>query len=167
MTISGTNTVQNPAPNVGEYWVGQGGIYAGIMPDYVGHSPQHLIFSVDEKTNVQWGGYSVAEPDASSLHDGDSNTDALMRCPHWHPAARWASEYTKDGHSDFHLPSRIEWEVAAATIQDAFARGAWYWSSSGYSPTSAYGINFGGMMDLVHLFKTFDGRARAVRTIPA
>jgi len=57
--------------------------------------------------------------------------------------------------------------VASVTIQDAFARGAWYWSSSDYSPTSAYGINFGGMMDFVHLFKTFDGRARAVRTIPA
>jgi hypothetical protein len=166
MTISGTSTLRIEAPNVGEYWVGQGGIYAGIMPDYVGHSPQHLIFSVDEATNLEWGGYGAAEPGALSLHDGEGNTGALMKCTHSHPAARWASEYKKDGHRDFHLPSRQEWEVAGATIRSTFAQDAWYWSSSEYTRTSAYGINFSGM-DFVHLYKAYPGKARAVRTIPA
>ena len=166
MTISGTSPAHIATPNVGDYWVGQGGIYAGIMPDYVGQSPKHLIVSIDEATNVQWGGYGVAEPDAQSLQSGDANSHALMRCEHRHPAAQWANDYAKDGHTDFHLPSRKEWEVAAVTMRDAFARDAWYWSSSAHSPTSAYGINFNGT-DFVQLHKTFEGRARAVRTIPA
>ncbi|WP_146013978.1 hypothetical protein [Trinickia dabaoshanensis] len=29
-------------PAIGEYWQGQGGIYAGIMPDYAGTSSYHL-----------------------------------------------------------------------------------------------------------------------------
>jgi len=166
MTISGTSNLGIDAPNVGEYWVGQGGIYAGIMPDYVGHSPQHLIFSVDEATSLEWGGYGAAEPDAQSLHDGNANSAALTKCMHRHPAAQWASDYTKDGHADFHLPSRKEWEIAGVTIQNTFARNAWYWSSSEHSRTSAYGINFNGM-DAVHLYKSYPGNARAVRTIPA
>ncbi|CAN7197786.1 DUF1566 domain-containing protein [Trinickia sp. LjRoot230] len=166
MMISNPSAGNLTAPNIGEYWVGQGGIYAGVMPDYSGHEPKHLIFSVDEATRVKWGGYLVPEPNARDRDDGAANTNALVASSTAHPAARWADNYEKDGRTDFHLPSRTEWDVAAVTIPDAFVRTDWYWSSTEYSETAAYGHNFNGH-PLGHMYKTFPGRARAVRTIPA
>lgn len=165
MMISDTGVSPVTAPHVGEYWFGQGGIYAGIMPDYSGRETRHLIFSIDEATNIKWGGYLVAEDNARSSFNGAANTWALATSALQHPAAQWAYNYEKDGHADFYLPSRREWEFAAATIPDAFVHTSWYWSSTEYSPTMAWGINLDSA-DLAHLFKTCAGRARAVRTVP-
>lgn len=154
-------------PEVGEYWQGQGGIYAGIMPDLSGGtSPQHLIFSDQEGTDLQWGGYLAPEPGARSPYDGAMNTNALVRSGNAHPAATWADKYQKDGHTDFHLPSRRELDVGYATIADRFATNGWYWSSTEASSTAAQGRN-AARPGLDSLDKTFPGRARAVRTVPA
>lgn len=151
-------------PAVGEYWEGQGGIYAGIMPDYTGTSPYHLIVSTDEAVDVEWGPYGVPEPDARSPQDGDANTAALSRCKYRHEAAQWAADYRKDGHDDFYLPAVLELKTAAASVPDQFSRSEWYWSSTEYTAQAAHGANFNGT-DLGKLFKSFAGRARAVRRI--
>ncbi|MGG1946008.1 hypothetical protein AB1286_14495 [Trinickia sp. NRRL B-1857] len=151
-------------PAVGEYWEGQGGIYAGIMPDYVGTSPYHLIVSTEEAVDVKWGPYGVPEDGARSTQDGHANTSALNRCHHRHEAARWAAEYRKDGHDDFYLPAHRELKMAAASVPDRFSRSEWYWSSTEDTARDAQGANFNGM-DLGTLFKSFAGRARAVRRI--
>lgn len=151
-------------PRVGEYWPGQGGIYAGIMPDYEGRSPYHLVLSVDEGQPLEWGGYLRDDEHASSDSNGQANTDALARCGHAHPAARWAADYRKDGHNDFHLPAKRELDMLAHSVPDQFSRTAWYWSSTQRTDTSAWGHNFNGM-PLGHLYKAFAGRARAVRRI--
>jgi hypothetical protein len=152
------------APPIGQYWKGQGGIYAGIMPDYVGHEPKHLIFSADEAVE-EWGGVGRVEPGAASEYDGAANTRALVASQTQYPAAKWADDYEKDGHTDFHLPSRLEWLVAATTIPDQFAPNDWYWSSTDDSkymvPAQAFGAT-----DLNRFFKHIAARARAVRTIP-
>ncbi|GLU34523.1 hypothetical protein WKR88_20730 [Trinickia caryophylli] len=154
-------------PEIGEYWPGQGGIYAGIMPDWSGGtSPQHLIFSVHEGTDLQWGGYLASEPHARSPYDGALNTNALVRSTYAHPAATWADKYQKDGHADFHLPSRRELDVGYATIEEQFSASHWYWSSTEESATAAQGRN-ATQTGLDSLFKTFPGRVRAVRTVPA
>jgi hypothetical protein len=158
---------QHPAagtPRVGEYWPGQGGIYAGIMPDYEGHSPYHLVLSADEGELLAWGGYLQDDEVAGSDSNGQANTDALTRCGHAHPAARWAADYQKDGHSDFHLPAKRELDMLGQSVPDQFSRTAWYWSSTQRTDTSAWGHNFNGM-PLAHLYKAFAGRARAVRRI--
>ncbi|HEY3540666.1 MAG TPA: hypothetical protein VGL01_24890, partial [Trinickia sp.] len=62
------------APAVGQYWQGQGGLYAGIMPDYEGHEPKHLVFSIDEAVDIEWGSDHV--PEATSRTDGAANTKA-------------------------------------------------------------------------------------------
>jgi hypothetical protein len=166
MTISKLSVAAVVPPAIGEYWFGQGGIYAGIMPDFVGRNPLHLIFSVDEATGVRWGGYLANESGAMSSYDGAANTSALVASKYSHPAAEWAAEYVKDGHADFHLPSRQEWDVASVTIREQFLRNDWYWSSTQHSPTMAWGRNFNSI-DLHYSHKAFPGRARAVRTVPA
>jgi hypothetical protein len=153
-----------PVPTVGEYWQGQGGIYAGIMPDYIGTSPYHLIVSTDEAVDVKWGPYGVSEEEARSPQDGGANTAALSRCHHRHEAAQWATDYRKDGHDDFYLPAQRELRMVAASVPDRFSRSEWYWSSTEHTAQTAQGANFNGV-DLGTLFKSFAGRARAVRRI--
>lgn len=151
------------APAIGQYWEGQGGLYAGIMPDYVGHEPKHLIFSVDEAVDIEWGtGYS---PEATSRTDGAANTQALLAQRMPHPAAKWADDYEKDGHTDFHLPSIAELDVAYVTMPERFVENDMYWSSTDRNAAMVHARNFGDM-DMPFFFKVFAGRARAVRTVP-
>lgn len=153
------------APRVGEYWAGQGGIYAGIMPDYEGTRPYHLLLSADEAVDVEWGGYAQADSSARSESNGAENTDRLLRCGHLHPAARWAAGYQKDGQTDFYLPSGRELAMAAASLPDQFSRSHWYWSSTEHSSTEAQGANFNSM-PMKQTFKSYlYGRARAVRRL--
>ncbi len=162
-----SSTVSAITPEIGKYWPEQGGLYAGVVPAGEEHRHhRHLIVSVDEADDVAWGGWDASETDARSSHDGSTNTWALMVCGHAHPAAQWAADYTKDGHTDFHLPSRRELQVAAATMRDKFAP-AWHWSSTEHSWATAWGHSFGD--DEARLSvesKNASGHARAVRTIP-
>jgi hypothetical protein len=165
MTDTAQGVASAHAPPIGQYWEGQGGIYAGIIPDYVGNEPKHLIVSADEATELTWGDFGYVEPEARSAWDGETNTKALVGSKHRHQAAKWADEYEKDDHADFHLPSRLELEAAYTTIPEHFDQVDWYWSSTDRNPSMAYGRNFSGL-DVEYLFKTTTGRVRAVRTIP-
>ncbi|HWX10481.1 MAG TPA: hypothetical protein VNZ04_00550 [Trinickia sp.] len=153
------------APPIGQYWQGQGGIYAGIMPDYVGHEPKHLIFSADEAVGMKWGGVGHIEPGATSDYDGAANTRALVASEISYPVAQWADNYEKDGHTDFHLPSRLELQVGATTIPDQFSSDGWYWSSTDDSKYMVPTQDFGAT-GLDRFFKHMTANARAVRTIP-
>lgn len=165
-TTTGVRLVD--APNIGEYWKGQGGLYAGIMPDYEGNQPRVLIVAEDEAVDVPWGGVGATEAGAHAKDDGAANTRDLVNCgrlSHSHHAARFASGYEKDGHRDFYLPSRLELDVAYVTIRNAFDENDWYWSSTEQSATLAWGRNFGDVA-LDGLFKHMPARARPVRSMP-
>jgi hypothetical protein len=156
------------APPVGEYWKGQGGIYAGIMPDYVGTEPRFLVFAADDAVDLSWGGFGSPEPGARDPYNGVGNTRSLVRCarrPHLHDAAHFAAEYEKDGHRDFYLPSKRELDVAYETIPDSFAPAEWYWSSTEESKIMAYGRTFDGP-GMPSFFKHEEGRVRPVRSFP-
>jgi len=154
-------------PALGEYWPGQGGIYAGIMPDYVGTQPRFLIFATDEAVDLSWGGIGSTEAGAHDTDNGLRNTRHLTGCTralHAHDAANFAAHYEKDGHRDFYLPSKRELDVAYETIADTFDRKDWYWSSTEQSQTMAYGRNFGDV-ELPSSFKHTKGRVRLVRSL--
>lgn len=156
------------APAIGQYWEGQGGIYAGIVPDYVGTQPRFLIVATDEAADLTWGGFGSNETGALDRDNGAMNTALLAACrsfSHDHEAARFAAEYEKDGHRDFYLPAQRELDVAYQTIPDRFDATDWYWSSTEQSSLMAHGRNFGDV-DLPQLFKQMKARARPVRTIP-
>ena len=156
------------APAVGQYWEGQGGIYAGIMPDYAGTQPRFLIVAMDEAVDVEWGGTGWTETGALDTDNGAMNTKHLDGCRsvfHNHDAAYFAAQYEQDGHKDFYLPARRELDVAYETIRDRFDATDWYWSSTEQSKLMAYGRNF-GEIDLPQLFKSMKARARPVRSMP-
>ena len=122
----------NNTPSIGEYWSGQGGIYAGLMRGENGAPDYHLIVPAGPEAYAQeitWGGNGKEEAGAKSTHDGAANTAALIASKHSHPAAKWAAQLTIDGHSDFYLPARRELRLCWINAPELFEDG-WYWSST-------------------------------------
>lgn len=151
-------------PQLGEYWEGQGGIYAGVMPAESGRRAYHLIVSVESGDELEWGPYGKHIEGADSRIDGAANTKAIVAADGDHPAARWASEYSADGHADFYLPAQREQNLCFATIPDKFETDDWYWSSTQYSTTFAWTQYFDDGNQL-YAYKDYTGRARAVRRL--
>lgn len=134
------STLTPPAP--GTAWPGQGGIYLCTLPAQFGLPARHLIAATREHDRLAWGGYEHDSTGATSQTDGRTNTLALLADGKDHPAAKWASEYAEDGHTDFFLPSRFDLFMAWLSEPQAFSKSGWYWSSSQYSRRSAFFQDF-------------------------
>ncbi|WP_430317023.1 DUF1566 domain-containing protein [Pseudomonas sp. p1(2021b)] len=129
-------------PALGSYWPGQGGYNAGLVRGENGAPDYYLIVPVlAEQLSAKWGGYGYEVEGATSASDGLANTRALLADSNEHPAAKLASEFTADGHSDFYLPARRELQVAEANVPELFEK-AYHWSSSQFSALSAYTMAF-------------------------
>lgn len=157
-------------PALGEYWPGQGGVYGGILPAFDGHPARHLIFSdVDAPEDLTWGLYGKAIEGAASRTDGRANTAALLAAKATQglafPAAEWAAQHSADGNEDFHLPSQAELFMALLYAPQIFDKRPLYWSSTQYSPGSAFAQDFERGSSGWYL-KGTDWRVRAVRWIP-
>lgn len=125
-------------PRIGEYWPGQGGIYAG---DFRGDDG--VIFGLivadcgEDAGRARWA--QDGERGDLSTWDGLTNTTALRdNCP----AAKLASDYQADGLADFYLPARRELQLAAANVPHIFGTESWYWSSTPYSTIHAWAVDF-------------------------
>ena len=140
---SGVMTEITP-PAIGEYWVGQGGIYGGIRLYDEGLC--YVIFGAEDLGPCAWSNTNFDL--VTSRVDGRVNTKALNSAEHSNPAAEAASNYTADGHQDFYLPAIGELHHGWLYTPDSFAN-ALYWSSSQRSAYSAYYMDFGvGWLDL-------------------
>ena len=129
-------------PALGSYWPEQGGYNAGLVRSEDGAPDYYLIVPVlAEQLRAAWGGYGEEVEGATSSSDGLANTRALLADSNEHPAAKLASEFTADGHSDFYLPARRELQVAEANVPELFEK-AYHWSSSQRSAYGAYGMGF-------------------------
>jgi hypothetical protein len=152
-------------PAVGEYWEGQGGVYAGFVRGENGAAGWHLIVPTHPSAtndSIKWGPYNV-DVGVASHADGRANTLALALLGEEYQAATWATKLEIEGHRDFYLPARRELALAEVNLADHFAKG-WYWSSTQYSAHGAWyqyfdvgGQSFAG--------KGVTGRARAVRRL--
>src|SRR5690606_31797666 len=71
-------TELNP-PRIGEYWQGQGGVYAGVIRD--GKSQWHLIAATDRSAFIEgshWGAHRANIPGEFSYRDGWHNTCLIL-----------------------------------------------------------------------------------------
>ncbi|WP_371355557.1 DUF1566 domain-containing protein [Pseudomonas chlororaphis] len=139
-------SVESPAasyaPPLGAYWPGEGGHNAGLVRGENGEPDYYLIVpTLEEQLSAEWGGYGELCEGATSASDGLKNTKALLADSNEHPAAKLASEFTADGHSDFYLPARRELQVAEANAPELFEK-VCHWSSTQYSANSAYFMGF-------------------------
>lgn len=126
--------IQAAKPKIGEYMDGQGGIYIG---DILGDDGvlYGLIVSQEDAGTATWGN---ASGDLSAW-DGLSNTSSLRDKS---PAAKIASDYKRDGHCDFYLPSRREMMIAQANTPQLFNKEGWYWTSSPSGESYAWAVVF-------------------------
>ncbi|ENM5222246.1 DUF1566 domain-containing protein [Pseudomonas aeruginosa] len=121
-------------PAIGEYWEGQGGIYAGRVPPKDGQSSYYLIVAGDDVGRCAWSSHSH-EISARRKWDGMANTAAMLESES--PAARAAVAFVADGHEDFYLPARAELAICELNVPEVFANDR-YWSST----QVAAGISF-------------------------
>lgn len=128
-------------PAAGEIWPGRGGRFICTIAASNGLPARHLICGTSEAKAITFGSY-VDVPGSKSQLDGRANTAALLASGEVHRAAAWAAAYSEDGHTDFHLPSRVELVLAHAHAKEHFSEDDWYWSSTQTSRHFAFVQNF-------------------------
>lgn len=158
-----TATYIGDPPLPGEYWPGQGGRFVCTLPAMQGLPTRHLIVGDGEAEDLTFGP-NVEVPGAGSHADGVANTAALLAHGTAHPAAKWAADYSADGRSDFHLPSRLDLLLAYINTPQLFKKSGWYWSSTQVSRSTAF------VQAFEYGYSVWDGkgnerRVRAVRWI--
>jgi hypothetical protein len=158
-----TRLLSTPPPARGEYWPGQGGRYICTLPALLGVPARHLVVGEQETQDLAFGP-TVDVPGAASHLDGPANTAALLVSGQAHPAAKWAAAYTADGHSDFHLPSRLDLVMAHICAPQIFQKSDWYWSSTQGSRYDAFVQDFENGNSL-YSGKGLGRRVRAFRWI--
>ena len=126
--------------------------YALLVP----HGPEF-------ERQCAWGGSGKDESGAACLWDGLANTRALVASKHEHPAAEFCAGLNATGLPELYLPSLRELKALFAAGCDAFDEDGWYWSSTQFSRSNAYGQDFYDG-DTDNYVKSWEGgRARAVR----
>jgi hypothetical protein len=152
-------------PEVGEYWEGEGGIYAGFVRGENGAAGWHLIVPTHPSAihdSIKWGTYNI-DVGFTSHTDGQTNTKALCLLSEEYKAATWTTTLEIEGHRDFYLPARRELALAEVNLADHFVKG-WYWSSTQYSANLAWSQSFDDGTQY-GACKGYTGRARAVRRL--
>ena len=110
----GEEIVATTPPRIGEYWRGQGGIYAGVARGENGQPDYHLILA----TKAPRQGFT------------------------WEDAKAYAQTIAVEGHHDFTLPSRFESALLYANMRDKFNTDHWHWTGTEYSAGRAFGQFF-------------------------
>lgn len=148
-------------PAIGDYWPGQGGIYAGVRQYPEGLC--HVIFAATDVGKHTFGESGISV-EATSKIDGRENTAILVNRDGSHPAADAAYAYTCDGHNDFSLPSIGELNHAWLYIPESFEKD-WYIGSTQRSADGAFLMYFVDGLQGSH-GKDVELRVRPVRRLP-
>jgi len=174
-----TDAIRNSAPAIGQYWKGQGGIYAGIIRD--GDCQWHLIL-VTETTapgfyqpsdhysiahcafKGTWGNYPNTIEGEFSRVDGMYNTHLILASEPDNYLANAVTSLSIDGHTDCYWPSQFENNLLRINLPEHLAP-EWHWSSTQFSVDTAWGQDFEVGYTLI-LHKGNKRAVRAVRRIP-
>jgi hypothetical protein len=159
-----TRTAPLTPPAPGQYWPGQGGIYAGICRGEDGQAPRHIIVATAPEASFTgvWGEYGKDVAGTKRRFDGRANTLAMAEAGS--EIAQRVLALQIDGHQDFHIPSRAEAALAFANVPELFTSG-WHWTSTQHSRNYAFVQDFEVGNSLWHY--EYDGRrVRAFRGLP-
>ena len=123
-------------PPIGDYWDGQGGIYAGLARGENGQPDYHLVLA-------------MTKPQQKFT---------------WEAAKAFAQRVTVEGHLHFTLPNRTESALLFANLRDKFDTNYWCWTGTEHSAGRAFGQSFysGTQYDYT---VTTEAPARLVRRI--
>jgi hypothetical protein len=156
-------------PRIGEFWEGQGGIYAGVMRGESGLLDYHLIVPTDVTAsikNIMWAENDNFQLGVLSEVDGLANTLVLCASTSHHPAAQWAQTLAIEGHHDFYLPARYELLLVHINLSKILRLHNCHWSSTldAGNPGCAWAQDFNyGDQYTNHMSSKY--QARAVRRV--
>lgn len=126
-------------PQIGDYWRGHGGFYAGDMRGDDGTVYGLIVSDCDTAKDVGTATWGANDEHKLSEWDGLTNSLALGAS---HPAVKLAVVHSAEQHTDFYLPARRELQLACATVPHLFGSASWYWSSTPYSDDYAWAVDF-------------------------
>ncbi|MCV4343272.1 DUF1566 domain-containing protein [Pseudomonas capsici] len=148
-------------PAHGEYWPGEGGSNGGFVPAR-GDVPAHyLIVGANDIGDYKHGGHGH-DTGATSKTDGAANTRALIDSGIDHPAAKACTEYSADGHADYHLPASSELYQCWLNCPELFDKEPWYATSTQFSAYGSCVMDFSDG-DQSNALKHYERRVRPVR----
>lgn len=148
-------------PAIGEYWKGQGGVYAGVMRGEAGQCDRHIIVPPDVlKLKGAWGEYGKLIAGADHERYGMPNTVAMAESGSEIAKAILSMEH--EGHNDYYLMARYEGALAYANVPELFEK-EWHWTST---QRSAHGAFIQGFSDGNQhcYYKDFSYGVRPVRS---
>ena len=163
--LNGQLVVNAPSPapvSIGEYWPGQGGIYAGIMRD--GDHQWHLILADQSTIKTTWGEYPSEIPGEFSRRDGLANTRLILAAEPQNTAALQCTQLIIDSHQDYYWPAQCENNLLFANLPEHLEK-CWHWSSTQYSSDTAWGQGFEYGYQTIRI-KGSKLAVRAVRRLP-
>jgi hypothetical protein len=144
-------------PRIGEHMADEGGIFAGDILGDDGVTYGLIVSAPEDIGRAKWG--PDGERDLSDW-DGLNNTTRLRNAEN--PAAHMARNYVADGHTDFYLPARREFLIAAANLPHLFGKESYYWTSTPSGSRSAWAVDFEyGLVSTSH--RSLEVRVRPFR----
>jgi len=177
--INETSTSRLTPPRIGQYWPGQGGMYAGIIRD--GENQWHLILGSEtiepvcandhDRYSIKhcafkgtWGAYPNKIAGEFSRNDGQHNTALILAAEPDNYLANAITSLSIDGHNDYYWPAQCENNLLFINLRKQLAPRR-HWSSTNNSADGAWTQSFeDGYQGLD--CKDIRFAARAVRKLP-
>jgi hypothetical protein len=103
-----------------------GGYFAGYISHTADGNPTHALIVAPKATgeagSLQWKTANTQTSGTSSVYDGVANTAAMVAAGiNDHPAAKFCTELTIGGFTDWYLPSRDELNIAYFNLKPTTA----------------------------------------------
>jgi hypothetical protein len=128
-----------------------------------------IMMTFDLSTGIQWynGSNTTTGATATAIGSGNANTNTIVTSQGAGSyAAQLCADYSDGTYSDWYLPSSSELSklFENRTLMGGYTT-TYYWSSSEYSSSEAYAINFGGAGTPTNRSKSYNTyRVRAIRS---
>jgi hypothetical protein len=123
----------------------EGGFFAGLISHTADGVATHALIVAPEETGATGTGYTIttnlaqkvsntATANTFSPFDGAANTAAMVTAGiDDHPAAKFCTELTIGGYSDWYLPARYELDIAYFNLKPTTANNDTSWGINNYS----------------------------------
>ena len=124
-------------PKIGQYWQGQGGVYAGMMRD--GNHQWHLILAVapESKIKAPWGEYGQLIEGEFSRVDGRHNMQLIFTAEPENKIVDCFAKLKIEDHNDFYFPAEYENNLICMNLPEHVEK-TWHWSSTQGSANDAW-----------------------------
>lgn len=128
---------------IGEPW--GGGYFAGYISHTADGNPTHALIVAPRETGATGTGYTLttmlqgkttntATANTTSTFDGAANTAAMVGAGiNDHPAAKFCTDLTIGGYTDWYLPSRYELDIAYFNLKPSTTANSTVWGINDYS----------------------------------